>query len=163
MRLARPGAGPVFFFEAPATSKVRIEGGAYGSFIMSSNAYGAAVALLAALDVRRLLTIAPGVFALSLEGLNGNIAPFLAVVGDVRPYASQQHWATKLLKELEGSFLWECTSNGMPGVCDDKRALQDPLSYRTWSYVMAAADDALTTLLRTLAIQINHRTTILQS
>jgi hypothetical protein len=27
MALARPGAGPVFFFEAPATNKIRIEGG----------------------------------------------------------------------------------------------------------------------------------------
>jgi histidine ammonia-lyase len=123
--------------------------------IMSSNAYAAAVALMAALDVRRLLTKAPGVFALSLEGLNGNVAPFLAVVGDVRPYAPQKLWATKLLKELEGSFLWECTSKGMPGVCDDKRALQDPLSYRTWSHVLGAADDALTTLLRALVTQIN--------
>jgi histidine ammonia-lyase len=125
--------------------------------IMSSNAYTAAVAILAALDVQRLLTTAPGVFALSLEGLHGNIAPFLKPAQDVRGYASSQKWAAKILDQLEGSFLWECTSKtGAPVACDDEeRPLQDPLSYRDGSYVLAAADDALTTLLQTLATQIN--------
>jgi histidine ammonia-lyase len=125
--------------------------------IMSSNAYSAAVAILAALDVQRLLTIAPGVFALSLEGLKGNTAPFLKPVQDMRGYASTQKWAAKILDQLEGSFLWECTSKtGAPVACDDEeRPLQDPLSYRTGSHVLAAADDALTALFQTLAIQIN--------
>jgi histidine ammonia-lyase len=125
--------------------------------IMSSNAYSAAVAILAALDVQRLLTTAPGVFALSLEGLHGNIAPFLKPVQDVRGYASSQKWAAKILDQLEGSFLWECTNKtGAPMACDDEeRPLQDPLSYRDGSYVLAAADDALAALFQTLAIQIN--------
>jgi histidine ammonia-lyase len=125
--------------------------------IMSSNAYSAAVAILAALDVQRLLTTAPGVLALSLEGLHGNIAPFLKPAQDVRGYASSQKSAAKILDQLEGSFLWECTNKtGAPVKCDDEeRPLQDPLSYRDGSYVLAAADDALAALFQTLAIQIN--------
>jgi histidine ammonia-lyase len=124
---------------------------------MSSNAYSAAVAMLAALDVQRLLTIAPGVFALSLEGLHGNIAPFLRPAQDVRGYESSQKWAAKILDQLEGSFLWECTNKtGATVKCDDgERPLQDPLSYRDMSYVLAAAGDALAALFQTLAIQIN--------
>lgn len=125
--------------------------------IMSSNAYSAAVAMLAALDAQRLLTTAPGLFGLSLEGLHGNVAPFLKPAQDVRGYASTQKWAARILDQLEGSYLFECTSNkGAPVPCDDKeRPLQDPLSYRTGSHVLAAADDALTALFQTLAIQIN--------
>jgi histidine ammonia-lyase len=125
--------------------------------IMSSNAYSAAVAMLAALDVQRLLATAPGVLALSLEGLKGNIAPFLKPVQEVRDYASTQKWAARVLDQLKGSFLWECTSNtGTAVACDDdERPLQDPLSYRTASHVLAAADDALAALFENLMTQIN--------
>jgi histidine ammonia-lyase len=92
--------------------------------IMSSNAYAAAVAVLALHDAEALLSLSPKVFALSLEALNGNVSPFLESVHSVRAYATQGKVAAAIRHQLEGSFLWSR---------DDKRALQDPLSYRTAS------------------------------
>jgi histidine ammonia-lyase len=123
--------------------------------IMSSNAYAAAVAMLALRDAVALLTVSPRVFALSLEALNGNISPLLEAVQDVRPYPTERLVAKAIRDELEGSFLWACKDKGNPGSwCDDKRALQDPLSYRTWVHVHAAAVDALWTVRRGLDVQI---------
>jgi histidine ammonia-lyase len=114
--------------------------------IMSSNAYAAAVAVLALHDAEALLSLSIKVFALSLEALNGNVSPFLESVHSIRPYATQGKVAAAIRHELEDSFLWSR---------DDKRALQDPLSYRTASHVLAVAVDALTTLREGLLVQIN--------
>ncbi|HYG43837.1 MAG TPA: aromatic amino acid ammonia-lyase [Bordetella sp.] len=114
--------------------------------LLSSNAYGAALAILAAHDAQRLLDRADEVAALSLEGLNGNIAPLLPATQAQRPYPAQQQTARRILAMLEGSALWQT---------DDKRALQDPLSFRTVSQVHGAAREALRELNAQLAIQIN--------
>jgi histidine ammonia-lyase len=124
--------------------------------IMSSNAYAAAVAMLALRDAEFLVNLSWRVFALSLEALNGNVSPFLESVHSVRPYPTQGIVAANIRKELEGSFLWACKDKGKPGSwCDDKRALQDPLSFRTASHVLAVALDAVWTVKRGLLVQIN--------
>lgn len=114
--------------------------------LLSSNAYGAALAILAAHDAETLLDRADGIAALALEGLNGNIAPLLPAVQAHRPYIGQQQTARRILGMLEGSALWQA---------DDKRPLQDPLSFRTVSQVHGAARDALRVLNAQLLIQIN--------
>jgi histidine ammonia-lyase len=114
--------------------------------IMSSNAYVAAAAVLVLHDAEALLPLSLRVFALSLEALTGNVSPFLDAVYSIRPYATQGKVAAAIRQELEGSFLWSQ---------NDKRALQDPLSYRTASHVLAVAVDTLTTLRERLLVQIN--------
>jgi histidine ammonia-lyase len=114
--------------------------------IVSANAYGAAVASLAVLDAARLLDQADAVAALSLEGLDGNLAPLLAATQAQRPYDGQRRTAGHMLTLLHGSGLWQP---------DPKRALQDPLSFRTVSQVHGAARDMLGLLERQLQIQIN--------
>ncbi|WP_454673683.1 HAL/PAL/TAL family ammonia-lyase [Achromobacter pestifer] len=114
--------------------------------IVSSNAYGAAIASLAALDAARLLDQADTVAALSLEGLDGNLAPLLAATQAQRPFDGQRHTAEHLLTMLRGSGLWQS---------DPKRALQDPLSFRTVSQAHGAARDMLGLLQRQLQVQIN--------
>ncbi|NMK47925.1 aromatic amino acid ammonia-lyase [Achromobacter sp. Bel] len=114
--------------------------------IVSSNAYGAAVASLAALDAARLLDQADAVAALSLEGLDGNLAPLLAATQAQRPYDGQRHTAAHMLVMLRGSSLWQPSP---------KRALQDPLSFRTVSQAHGAARDMLGLLRRQLQLQIN--------
>jgi histidine ammonia-lyase len=103
--------------------------------IMSSNAYAVAVAVLASEEARRLLELSIHVFALSLEGLNGNISPFLPPVASASEIDSTRAWVAKYVRDrLEGSFLWSL---------DEKnRALQDPFSFRTAGHVLAAAFDA---------------------
>jgi histidine ammonia-lyase len=112
--------------------------------IMSSNAYAAAVAVLAQDNVRRLLWLDGQVFALSLEALNGNVSPFLPPVHS--GHRTQVAIAADVLYHLRGSFLWSRDSN---------RVLQDPLSYRTASHVLAVAFDENSELGKRLLAQIN--------
>ncbi len=114
--------------------------------LLSSNAYGAALAILAADDARRMLDRADEVAALSLEGLNGNVAPLLAITQAQRPYPAQQQVAQRILSLLDGSALWQA---------DEQRSLQDPLSFRTVSQVHGAAREALRQLDVQLRVQIN--------
>jgi len=114
--------------------------------IMSSNAYAAALAAFATHDASRLLDAAEQTFALSLEGLNGNVAPFLQPVQDIRPFASQAVAAADIRGHLEGSYLWEPSS---------QRALQDPLSFRTASHVFGVARENVQELEDLLTVQLN--------
>jgi histidine ammonia-lyase len=115
--------------------------------IFSSNAYSAAIAVLAASDAGHMLGRSRQVFDLSLEGLNGNIAPFLAAVQDIRAFPGQAEAAAAIRHDLAGSYLWSLS---------DTRALQDPLSYRTFSHVLGSAEDTLARLSRQLGLQINR-------
>lgn len=112
--------------------------------IMSSNAYAAAVAVLAQHDVERLLELETKVFALDLEALNGNVSPFLPAVHSAQ--RTQGLVAANVLHLLRGSYLWSRDAN---------RPLQDPLSFRTASHVLAAAFDENRALGRRLFAQIN--------
>jgi histidine ammonia-lyase len=114
--------------------------------IFSSNAYSAALAILAAADARHLLTRVQQVFALSLEGLNGNVAPFLTQAQGVRQFPGQATVAAALCDHLAGSYLFSL---------DAHRALQDPLSFRTFSHVVGSAEDILSRLDDQLTTQIN--------
>jgi histidine ammonia-lyase len=73
---------------------------------------------------------------LSLEGLNGNVAPFLDVVVAARPNAGFAAVAQRLRAELTGSDLWNAGAG-------EHRALQDPLSFRTMPIVLGNAWEAL--------------------
>lgn len=114
--------------------------------IFSSNAFTAGMAALDVYDVERLLNKYDLLVALSLEGINGNIAPFLEPVRMIRPYSGQNIAAANVMRNLEGSYLLQVS---------DKRALQDPLSFRTASQVSGAARETLATLRNDLTIQLN--------
>jgi histidine ammonia-lyase len=117
-----------------------------GLSILSSNAYSAGIGVLLVHDAERLLDMAEVISALSLEGLNGNVAPLLAPVQEIRPYQGQAESAERMRGYLAGSYLWEP---------DEGRALQDPLSFRTSSQVHGVTRDALESLKRELLIQLN--------
>ena len=73
------------------------------------------------------------VFDVSLEGLNGNVAPFLAAVQNIRRFPKQAAVAAAIRRDLAGSYVWSLPAELAP------RALQDPLSYRTFSHVLGSA------------------------
>lgn len=114
--------------------------------IMSSNAYSAALAAFLIYDAEQLVNKADLVFALSLEGLNGNIAPFLSQVQDMRPYQGQKDSAKLIRKALEGSFLWDSSS---------KRELQDPLSFRNASQIHGTVRDLIRSAKQKLSLHLN--------
>ncbi|MGG5370234.1 HAL/PAL/TAL family ammonia-lyase [Enterococcus sp. AZ196] len=117
-----------------------------GLAILSNNSISTAYALEGAHNVRQTLDVSPLVFGLSLEGLNGNIAPILPQPIGVRPFPMLAETAEKMRDALNGSYLWQRNRS---------RPLQDPLSYRTTVYTLSEAERALSDLEELLFIQIN--------
>jgi len=117
-----------------------------GLAILSTNSISTAYALAAARKVRQTLAVSPLVFGLSLEGLNGNIAPILPQPIKVRPFPLLKETAETMREALAGSYLWQL---------NPERPLQDPLSYRTTVYTLSEAQRALVDLEEMLTIQIN--------
>ncbi len=115
--------------------------------IVNTNAFGASQAVLMALDVKKFLDTADIIFALSLEGFNGNVAPFMSEPASLRPFKGFEKQAERLRKLTKNSYLWEVYEG---------RALQDPLSFRDYFPNMAATRNCLESLLETLMVQINH-------
>lgn len=114
--------------------------------ILSSNAYSAALASLALEDLKQADKMSKLVFALSLEALNGNVAPFSSEAASLRPFPQFEATAKQIREILKDSYLWDK---------DDTRALQDPLSYRDASYFFAAMSSSIQSLEGLMKIQLN--------
>ena len=104
--------------------------------IIGDNSLTVAESLLEIHTARLWLQHEITLFALSLEGLNGNVAPFLDVVVAARPNTGFAAVAQRLRAELAGSDLWNAGAG-------EHRALQDPLSFRTMPIVLGNAWEAL--------------------
>ncbi len=103
--------------------------------IIGDNSLTVAESLLAVQAARTWLDREVTIFALSLEGLNGNVAPFLDVVVAAHPGYGFAVVAGRLRADLAGSDLWN--------VGETHRPLQDPLSFRTMPIVLGNAWEAL--------------------
>lgn len=114
--------------------------------ILSSNAYSAALASFALEDLKHADKMSKLVFALSLEALNGNVAPFSSEAASLRPFPQFEATAKQIREILKDSYLWDK---------DDTRALQDPLSYRDASYFFAAMSSSIQSLESLMKIQLN--------
>ncbi|MBS0235802.1 MAG: aromatic amino acid lyase [Proteobacteria bacterium] len=114
--------------------------------IFSSNAFSLARAVLLSHKLDNLLANYLKIFALSLEGLNGNIAPFTQNVQNLSMTIGQKNAAQSILNELTRSYLLEM---------DPNRALQDPLSFRTEAHVNGSMQDNLKLLQQKLRKHIN--------
>lgn len=114
--------------------------------ILSSNAYSAAMAALALDDMARLRKVSKLVYALSLQALNGNVSPFLEDTLALRPFPATQRAGAELRLLLAGSSLW---------TRDEKRALQDPLSFRSGVYLLGEEDRVHAEARALLDVQLN--------
>lgn len=117
-----------------------------GLGILSSNCVGVAMTMDAIRTMRQALKVSPIVYGLTLEGLNGNVAPFLAQTVNNHPLTGLKEAAAEMRATLKGSYLWNF---------DKTRALQDPLSFRTTVYTISEAKRALKELDELVNIQIN--------
>lgn len=117
-----------------------------GLAILSTNSVGIAMTMSAMREMRRVLELSPVVYGLTLEGMNGNVAPFLAQTVKSHLLAGLSEAATEMRATLKGSYLWEK---------DPTRALQDPLSFRTTIYTISEAKRALNDLDELVNVQIN--------
>ncbi|WP_289174404.1 aromatic amino acid ammonia-lyase, partial [uncultured Parasutterella sp.] len=93
--------------------------------ILSNSSVAMAMTMDAAKAVRQILKVTPIVYGISLEGLNGNVAPFLPQTVNFHPFPGLAEKASELRKVLAGSYLWDK---------DESRRLQDPLCFRTTVY-----------------------------
>jgi histidine ammonia-lyase len=116
--------------------------------IIGDNSLTVAESLLAVHAARTWLEHEVTVFALSLEGLNGNVAPFLDVVVAAHPAHGFAVVAGRLRADLAGSDLWN--------VGGDHRPLQDPLSFRTMPIVLGNAWEALDAAEAEILFTANH-------
>jgi len=114
--------------------------------ILSSNSYSVALSAFTLHSVYNLLGQIEYIYAMSLEALNGNIAPILWEVQKLRPYCGQWIVAKRVRKILQGSYLWNENAS---------RALQDPLSFRTASQVQGACLEICNTLKKEVTINLN--------
>ncbi len=114
--------------------------------IVSSNALAVGRTVLLMSDLEQLIKVSKVVYAISLEGLNGNIAPISAEAMALRPYKVTTDVATEIRNILKGSYLWNV---------DNERALQDPLSYRDSVHYIAALERSFNELNELMLIQQN--------
>lgn len=117
-----------------------------GLAIVSSNALAAGEGALVIDDIKNLLDMADVIYALSLEGLNGNVTPLDPRTHKARPFPGQGYSAERITEYLEDSYLWEP---------DWKKPVQDPLSFRGGAHVNGAVRDALAYVEGLMEIQLN--------
>ena len=87
--------------------------------------------------------------ATSLEALNGNVSPYLWHTVETKGWPQGHEAAEAVLANLKCSYLWQK---------DNKRYLQDPLSFRSAGYILAAAQEELRQAKDLLNSAINHTT-----
>lgn len=126
--------------------KPLVPSGKDGLAILSTNSVGIAMTMNAMKSMRQAVAASPVVYGLTLEGLNGNVAPFLAQTVNSHPLTGLQDTAAVFRATLKGSYLWDFDKN---------RALQDPLSFRTTVYTVSEARRSLAELDELVNIQIN--------
>lgn len=126
--------------------KPLVPSGKDGLAILSTNSVGVAMTMNAMKTMRQALAASPTVYGLTLEGLNGNVAPFLTQTVNSHPLTGLSETAAIYRATLKGSYLWNFDKN---------RALQDPLSFRTTVYTVSEARRSLAELDELINIQIN--------
>lgn len=114
--------------------------------ILSNNSVAMAYAVEAARNAQRICDVTPTIYGLSLEGLNGNVAPILPQTIGARPFPGLADTAKVMRDVIKGSYLWNS---------DAARPLQDPLSYRVTVYGLAEAKNAVADLEKVIHVQIN--------
>ncbi|MDY3115318.1 MAG: aromatic amino acid ammonia-lyase [Sutterella sp.] len=117
-----------------------------GLGILSTNSVGMAMTLDALKSLHQVIKVTPVVFGLTLEGMNGNVAPFLAQTVNSHPLTGLREAASEFRNTLKGSYLWDKNAS---------RPLQDPLSFRTTVYTYSEILRATKELDELVSIQLN--------
>ena len=120
-----------------------------GISILSNGNVAEAQTIDALKNAEQVLRLSPVMIASSLEALNGNVSPFLWHTVETKGWPAGHEAAESVLLSLKGSFLWQK---------DPKRYLQDPLSFRSAGYVLAAAVNEYQRTKALLNASLNHTT-----
>jgi histidine ammonia-lyase len=114
--------------------------------IISSNAFGMAQGSLVLADLNDLVNQADLIYAVSLEGLNGNTSPLDPRVHEARRLPGQAASASLVRRFIEGSYIYDP---------DPEKPVQDPLCFRGGAYVHGTLRDALEYAGKYAKIQMN--------
>ena len=120
-----------------------------GISILSNSNVAEAQAVDAVKKAEHVVKFTPVLIASSLEALNGNVTPFLWHTVETKGWPKQHEVSEAVLANLKGSYLWQK---------DDKRYLQDPLSFRSAGYILAVAQNELDSAKDVIGRAINHTT-----
>ena len=132
--------------------------GVYGGW-GGHNSYTDGQAALLVYEAKHLLDWSDLVFTMSMLGLNSSIAPITAVPQNGRPYPYPNWQARRLLNIIRGSYLFELELDpDDPEDTHGKRILQDPESFRDYSWRNGSTWRAWDQLRQTVLIQINSIT-----
>ncbi|MCH4886131.1 aromatic amino acid lyase [Acidaminobacter sp. JC074] len=141
--LAIIGEGDVFYKgkRMPAEEALKLEnmeplelGPKDGLAIVSTNGQAAGLGCMLLADIKKLITKANILYALSLEGLDGNVTPLNEKVNLVKNLKGQIKCSNDIRKHLENSYL---------NKKEITKKLQDPLSYRDVVAVHGAVLDSV--------------------
>jgi histidine ammonia-lyase len=171
IRAAMVGVGDVHFRgeRMPASEAFRRAGvraleptvesiGVYGGW-GGHNSYTDGQAALLVHEAKHLLDWSDLVFAMSMLGLNSSIAPITAVPQNGRPFPYPNWQARRLLNIIRGSYLFELELDpDDPEDTHGQRILQDPESFRDYSWRNGATWRAYDQLRKIVLIQINSIT-----
>ncbi len=119
-----------------------------GLALLNGTQFMSAHAVYTLLKAFRLVDYADIIGALSLDGFDGLIEPFMAQIQDIRPHAGQIKTAANFRKLLEGSQL----------ISRAKKHVQDPYSFRCIPQVHGAVRDAVRYVAGVVEVEINSVT-----
>jgi histidine ammonia-lyase len=132
--------------------------GVYGGW-GGHNSYTDGQAALLVHEAKHMLDWSDLIFAMSMLGLNSSIAPITAVPQNGRPYPYPNWQARRLLNIIRGSYLFELERDpDDPEDTHGQRTIQDPESFRDYSWRNGATWRAYDQLRKTVLIQINSIT-----
>lgn len=117
-----------------------------GLSMVCSNAMSAGEGAVVLYELRELLLMSEVIYAMSLEGLNGNTSPLHPGTHAVRPYREQMETAKRISALIEGSYIYDR---------DPQKPVQDPLCFRDIAQVHGSAWHALVYTQELLEIQLN--------
>ncbi|WP_010258571.1 HAL/PAL/TAL family ammonia-lyase [Treponema primitia] len=117
-----------------------------GLAIVSCNAFGMGEGALTLIDLTDLVDQADLIYAVSLEGLNGNTSPLDPKIHEARRLPGQTLSAALVSRFLKGSYIYEA---------DPDKSVQDPISFRSGAYVHGSLRDALEYVTKFALIQMN--------
>ncbi|MCT4687526.1 histidine ammonia-lyase [Vallitalea sp.] len=119
-----------------------------GLALLNGTQFMSSHAVYTLLKAFKLVKYADIIGAISLEGYDGRIDPFLSPIHEARPHAGQIETARNIRSLLEGS---EFISN-------EKKHVQDPYSFRCMPQVHGASKDAINYVASVVETEINSVT-----
>ena len=125
-----------------------IPGAKEGLALLNGTQFMQAYAVHCLLESEKYLDWADTIGAMSLEGFDGRIDPFLEALHVIRPHSGQQQVATNIRHLLEGSEL----------IRAEKVHVQDPYAFRCMPQVHGASRDTVAHVKSVVLTEINSVT-----